>query len=53
VTKYLEDHPGGASILVEAAGTDATEAFDGAGHSGEARDLIADYCIGELAEEVC
>jgi cytochrome-b5 reductase len=53
VTKYIEDHPGGAAILVEVAGTDATEAFEEAGHSDDARDIMAAYCIGELAEEVC
>ncbi|KFZ02049.1 hypothetical protein V501_09681 [Pseudogymnoascus sp. VKM F-4519 (FW-2642)] len=51
VTKYIEDHPGGAAILVEVAGADATEAFEEAGHSDDARDIMAAYCIGELAEE--
>lgn len=48
VTKYLADHPGGADVLVEAAGTDATEAFDNAGHSEDAFDIMETYLIGNL-----
>ncbi|KAH8649315.1 hypothetical protein BX600DRAFT_112604 [Xylariales sp. PMI_506] len=48
VTKYLHDHPGGAEILVETAGTDATEAFDNAGHSEEATEIMADFRVGKL-----
>ncbi|KAF8709796.1 hypothetical protein HU200_029506 [Digitaria exilis] len=48
VTKYLEDHPGGADVLLEATGKDATEEFDDAGHSNSAKELMQDYFIGEL-----
>ncbi|KAF6817363.1 cytochrome b5 [Colletotrichum plurivorum] len=48
VTKYLHDHPGGADILVEAAGADATEAFDNAGHSEDASEIMADFLVGKL-----
>ncbi|KKY34236.1 putative nadh-cytochrome b5 reductase [Diaporthe ampelina] len=48
LTKYLEEHPGGADILIEAAGTDATEAFDNAGHSEDAFEIMADYRVGKL-----
>nr|ACG49215.1 cytochrome b5 [Zea mays] len=48
VTKYLEDHPGGADVLLEATGKDATEEFDDAGHSKSAKELMQDYFIGEL-----
>jgi cytochrome-b5 reductase len=48
ITKYLHDHPGGDDILVEAAGTDATEAFDNAGHSEDAFEIMADYQVGKL-----
>ncbi|OAA48844.1 Riboflavin synthase-like beta-barrel [Beauveria brongniartii RCEF 3172] len=48
VTKYLEDHPGGAEVLAEAAGTDATEAFDNAGHSEDAFDIMETYKVGTL-----
>jgi len=48
VTKYLQDHPGGDAILMEVAGTDATEGFEEVGHSLEANEELY---IGELAEE--
>ncbi|KAI1084817.1 cytochrome B5 [Whalleya microplaca] len=48
VTKYIHDHPGGADVLVEAAGSDASEAFDNAGHSEDAFEIMADYRVGKL-----
>lgn len=48
VTKYIHDHPGGSDILVDAAGTDATEAFDNAGHSEDAFEIMAEYQVGVL-----
>jgi cytochrome-b5 reductase len=52
VTKYLDDHPGGTEVLVEVAGTDATEAFEGVGHSDEAREQLEPYYVGDLPSEV-
>ncbi|KAJ5102696.1 hypothetical protein N7532_003225 [Penicillium argentinense] len=51
VTKYMDDHPGGSSILIEVAGTDATEAFEETGHSEEARDELVKYHIEDLPSE--
>ncbi|KAK7959956.1 uncharacterized protein PG986_004810 [Apiospora aurea] len=48
VTKYLHDHPGGADVLVEAAGMDASEAFDNAGHSEDAFEIMEQYRVGRL-----
>lgn len=48
VTKYLNDHPGGAEVLIDTAGTDASEAFDNAGHSEDAFEIMAEYRIGKL-----
>uniref|UniRef100_A0A0D9VZ48 Cytochrome b5 heme-binding domain-containing protein n=1 Tax=Leersia perrieri TaxID=77586 RepID=A0A0D9VZ48_9ORYZ len=48
VTKYLDDHPGGADVLLQATGKDAKEEFDDAGHSKSAIELMQDYFIGEL-----
>jgi cytochrome-b5 reductase len=48
VSNYLEDHPGGAELLIEAAGTDATEAFDNAGHSEDAFEIMAALRVGAL-----
>lgn len=50
VTDFLSEHPGGEEILLETAGTDATEAFEDVGHSADARTLLADYLVGDLAE---
>lgn len=52
ITKYLEYHPGGSAILIEVAGTDATEAFEENGHSDEAREELEKYHIGGLPTEV-
>lgn len=52
VTKYLDDHPGGKDILLEVAGTNATEAFEEVGHSDEAREQLQPYYIGDLPTEV-
>ena len=52
ITPYLEDHPGGLDILIEVAGTDATEAFEDVGHSDEAREQLEPMLIGTLHEEV-
>ncbi|KAI1323027.1 hypothetical protein F5Y16DRAFT_384958 [Xylariaceae sp. FL0255] len=48
VTKYLENHPGGAEVLIDAAGKDASEDFDNAGHSEDAAEIMAEYRIGKL-----
>ncbi|KAM0429769.1 hypothetical protein ACHAPT_006375 [Fusarium lateritium] len=47
VTKYIHDHPGGADILIEAAGEDATVDFDNAGHSEDAFEIMAEYRVGK------
>lgn len=51
VTAFLDEHPGGEEVLLEQAGKDATENFEDVGHSGDARQLMVKYKIGELAEE--
>lgn len=48
VTEYLGDHPGGVDIMLDVAGKDATEAFDNAGHSEDADEIMAEYRIGKL-----
>ncbi|KAI0432578.1 hypothetical protein F5Y09DRAFT_301268 [Xylaria sp. FL1042] len=48
VTSYLRDHPGGAEVLVDAAGKDASEEFDNAGHSEDASEIMAAYRVGKL-----
>ncbi|KAJ8125210.1 hypothetical protein O1611_g8429 [Lasiodiplodia mahajangana] len=48
VTEYLRDHPGGAELLVDVAGKDASEEFDNAGHSEDASEIMAAYRVGKL-----
>ena len=46
---YLQ-HPGGEDIILEYGGHDATTAFIDKGHSLDAFDMLAEYCIGEVTE---
>lgn len=50
-TEFLDSHPGGADVLLEYAGRDATLAFIGTGHSNAARRSLERYLIGELPPE--
>lgn len=47
-TEFLRSHPGGADIIFEYAGRDATFAFTGTGHSKHAAKILEKYKIGEL-----
>uniref|UniRef100_A0A3P9A349 Cytochrome b5 heme-binding domain-containing protein n=1 Tax=Esox lucius TaxID=8010 RepID=A0A3P9A349_ESOLU len=48
ITSFLEEHPGGEEVLLEQAGSDATESFEDVGHSTDAREMLIQYYIGEL-----
>lgn len=48
VTKYLDDHPGGAEVMLDVAGQDADEFFEDIGHSKEAREELKKYLIGDF-----
>lgn len=48
VSRYIRDHPGGADVLTEAAGIDASEDFDNAGHSEDAFEIMEDLCVGKI-----
>ncbi|XKL61058.1 hypothetical protein PGB90_008115 [Kerria lacca] len=50
VTTFMNEHPGGEEVLQEQQGKDATEAFEDVGHSGDAREMMQKYKIGELAD---
>ena len=39
MSNYLDDHPGGAEVLLDVAGQDADEFFEDIGHSNDAREL--------------
>jgi cytochrome b involved in lipid metabolism len=48
VTKYLDDHPGGAEVMLDVAGQNADEFFEDIGHSKEAREELKKYYIGDF-----
>jgi cytochrome b involved in lipid metabolism len=48
VTKYLDDHPGGAEVMLDVAGQDADEFFEDIGHSKDAREELKQYYIGDF-----
>jgi cytochrome b involved in lipid metabolism len=48
VTSYLDDHPGGAEVLLDVGGQDADEFFEDIGHSKDARDELATHVVGVL-----
>ncbi|XP_043249430.1 cytochrome b5-like isoform X2 [Colletes gigas] len=51
VTNYKAKHPGGAELIDEYAGRDATIGFDDFGHSSDAKRMLKDFLIGELVDE--
>jgi len=51
ITKFLDEHPGGRSILVENAGLDSSEGFDDTGHSNDAKEMLKQYEIGIVEED--
>lgn len=48
VTSFLDDHPGGGELLLNAAGKDATDDFEDVGHSKNARKDMLNYLIGAV-----
>ncbi|XP_023016114.1 cytochrome b5 [Leptinotarsa decemlineata] len=48
VTDFLDEHPGGADLLLEFAGREASSAFRGSGHSSQALRALDRFCVGEL-----
>jgi cytochrome b involved in lipid metabolism len=49
VSQWMDEHPGGAAVLLQEAGKDATDAFADIGHSLYAEGLLKDYYLGDLA----
>lgn len=51
VTLFGALHPGGAEILVDSAGVDATEAFEDVAHLDNAYAMLKPYLVGRLCAE--
>jgi 4-hydroxysphinganine ceramide fatty acyl 2-hydroxylase len=54
VTEFIEDHPGGADLILEHAGTDVGEIMKDTlshFHSESAYDILEDHLVGYLATE--
>ncbi len=56
LTSYLNSHPGGAAIIIQACGQDGsalyrTKGGGGGNHSGYAYGLLANYLVGTLGEQ--
>ncbi|XP_034833975.1 cytochrome b5-like [Maniola hyperantus] len=51
VTRFLDEHPGGADILLDNAGEDAFRCFHDVGHSEDAKLWRAQFAVGEVVEE--
>jgi cytochrome b involved in lipid metabolism len=51
LTEFIEYHPGGYEIMLEYAGTDATNAFMEKPHTIEGTAMLDKYLIGELVPE--
>ncbi len=48
ITNFLDDHPGGPSVLADVAGTDATEQFERAGHPDSVHKVMNKFHIGVI-----
>jgi cytochrome b5 len=48
ITSWLDQHPGGADILMDVVGKDADTIFEDIGHSSDARQILKAYYIGDL-----
>ncbi|CAH8635881.1 unnamed protein product [Schistosoma intercalatum] len=52
LTKFASEHPGGETVLEQQAGDYGTEPFEDVGHSSDAREIMEQYYIGDIAPAV-
>lgn len=53
ITNFSQDHPGGAEVLFDCGGIDATEPFEDVGHLEHALNMLHPYYIGDLDYKYC
>ncbi|CAG9579282.1 hypothetical protein LMJF_31_1170 [Leishmania major strain Friedlin] len=46
-----KEHPGGKAVLMALADKDITEAFEEAGHSNDAMEMLEEWCVNVSATE--
>ncbi|CAD5232097.1 unnamed protein product [Bursaphelenchus xylophilus] len=51
LTEFVDIHPGGAEIIYEMNGLDATSVFEDVGHSKLARTILLRYVIGRVLRD--
>ncbi len=51
VTEFANEHPGGIDTLLQVAGSDGTDDFDGVGHSDSAKAQLKTFLKGQLSKE--
>lgn len=51
ITNYLPNHPGGPKLVLQYAGSDATEAFEALYHSPRAKNIVKDHIIGVIEKK--
>ena len=53
VTTFLDQHPGGHYMLLDASGTDASATWDEFRHSKSAKNLLKEYLVADTATTTC
>ncbi|KAF7557699.1 hypothetical protein G7Z17_g393 [Cylindrodendrum hubeiense] len=48
LSAFIDEHPGGEEVMMDLAGTDATDAFEDVGHSDEAREIRDKLFVADL-----
>ncbi len=51
VTEFANEHPGGIDTLLQVAGVDGTDDFEGVGHTDSAKVQLKTFLKGELSKE--
>ncbi|KAK5646255.1 hypothetical protein RI129_004719 [Pyrocoelia pectoralis] len=49
VSEFINEHPGGEEVLLERAGGEASEGFEDAGHTPDARSRLQKLKVGEIS----
>ncbi|CAH2351980.1 cytochrome b5 [[Candida] railenensis] len=53
ITDFVSEHPGGAEVMFDCGGIDATIAFEDVAHSDVALSMLDPYYVGELHRDDC